>query len=271
MIENRQQNLKIYCVTNKEVNFLKKKEFIMSWVGEMKSPQNYITCDKGENIFYKEKFYSELTFHYWYWKNVLPQENKNQWVGFCQKRRFWVKETFHEKIDKNNLNDFLIHEPLKDWSNYEAIICKPIKVSGAKKIKILKRGWKNLLKDPSILFDKKKQNLFLHFDMHHGHGNLKKAINELEGENKNGFYEFMKFNDTFNPHIMFISKPEIMNRWFQDLFGWLEKCERHFEFQSLKNYDTKRLFAFLAERYLSYWFKKNTICKEENWIQLENF
>tara|TARA_B100001057_G_scaffold380940_1_gene386724 strand:+ start:562 stop:1368 length:807 start_codon:yes stop_codon:yes gene_type:complete len=265
------QNLKIYCVTNKEINFLKENRYILSWVGEMKAPQNYIACDNGENIYYKEKFYSELTFHYWYWKNVLPNEKRNQWVGFCQKRRFWTKEASHEKINLENLGDYIIKEPLVDWSNYEAIICKPIKVSGAKKIKIIKRGWKNLLKDPSILFNKKKQNLSLHFDMHHGYGNLEKAINELDEENKSDFYEYMNSNNTFNPHIMFISKPEIIDRWFKNLFEWLERCEKHFEFKNLNNYDTKRLFAFLAERYLSYWFKKNTICKEENWIQLENF
>ena len=49
------------------------------------------------------------------------------------------------------------------------------------------------------------------------------------------------------------------------------KCEKIFEFENLKDYDTGRLFAYLAERYLSYWFKKNTTYKEENWTQLENF
>ena len=67
----------------------------------------------------------------------------------------------------------------------------------------------------------------------------------------------MKNNTSFNPHIMFISKPKIMNLWFENLFGWLEKCEKEFNFDNLKGYDTQRLFAFLSERYLSYWFKKN--------------
>ena len=54
------------------------------------------------------------------------------------KRRFWIKETINSNITKENINDYLITEPLNDWSEYEAIICKPIKVSGAKKSKILK-------------------------------------------------------------------------------------------------------------------------------------
>ena len=42
----------------------------------------------------------------------------------------------------------------EDWDDFESIICEPISVSGAKKIKILKRGWRNLIKDPLILFNK---------------------------------------------------------------------------------------------------------------------
>ena len=40
-----------------------------------------------ENIYNKEKHYSELAFHYWYWKNKLDINNEN-WIGFCQRRRF---------------------------------------------------------------------------------------------------------------------------------------------------------------------------------------
>ena len=32
-----------------------------------------------------------MTFHYWYWQNCLQNENKD-WIGFCQKRRFWLKK-----------------------------------------------------------------------------------------------------------------------------------------------------------------------------------
>jgi len=107
--------------------------------------------------------------------------------------------------------------------------------------------------------------------MHHGYGNLKKAINILPEPDKTQFENFMKNNTSFNPHIMFISKPKIMNLWFENLFGWLEKCEKEFNFDNLKGYDTQRLFAFLSERYLSYWFKKNFRYKEANWVQLDHF
>ena len=264
-------NLKIYCVTNKKVNFINKPGYKLAWVGQEKKPEKYVSCDNGDNIYHKEKFYSELTFHYWYWKNLLKKENDNNWIGFCQKRRFWIKENRNIDINQENINQYVISEPMEDWSKYDSIICKPIKVSGTKKIKMIKRGWRNILKDPLVLFLKKKENILLHFDMHHGYGNLEKAINELDYVDKEDFKDFVMNNDSFNPHIMFIAKPNVMNRWFETLFPWLERCETHFKFKNLKNYDTQRIFAFLAERYLSYWFRKNTVFKEENWIQLDNF
>ena len=62
-----------------------------------------------------------------------------------------------------------------------------------------------------------------------------------------------------------------MNLWFENLFSWLESCEKQFNFQDLKGYDTQRLFAYLAERFLSYWVKKNFKYKEIDWVQLDNF
>ena len=70
---------------------------------------------------------------------------------------------------------------------------------------------------------------------------------------------------------MCIARPEILENWFESLFPWLEKCEAEFGYEDLKGYDTQRLYAYLAERYLSYWFKKNLNCLEKNWVELENF
>ena len=103
------ENLKIYCVTNKKLDFISKSNYFFGWVGKETAPKNYLTCNTQDNIFIKEKFYSELTFHYWYWKNQLKNENDTDWIGFCQKRRFWIKDEAKEKnININNANDFLV-------------------------------------------------------------------------------------------------------------------------------------------------------------------
>ena len=55
--------------------------------------------------------------------------------------------------------------------------------------------------------------------------------------------------------IFFCKSKKLMNDYFNSVFSWLERCENEFGFE-LKGYSLKRLYAFLAERYLSYWFQK---------------
>ena len=172
-------------------------------------------------------------------------------------------------ISKANLNKNLLFELEDDSRKLDSIICDPIEISGAKKIKMIKRGWKNLIKNPNIFFNKKKQNIEFHFDMHHGFGNLSKAINLLDVQDKSDFSSYVKNNTKYNPHIMFIAKKEIVKKWFNTLFPWLERCESVFGFDDLKGYDTTRLYAYLAERYLSFWFKKYTVFKEQPWVFID--
>ena len=144
----------------------------------------------------------------------------------------------------------------KEWINFDAILCEPINVSPAKKMKMVKRGWKNLIKDPTIFFKKNKQSVKLQFDMHHGYGVLDKAIDVMNSSDRNDFRFFVNSRTYFSPNIMFISQKKIMHKWFQDLFTWLSDCEKIFGFENLKGYDQTRLYAYLSERYLPFWFEK---------------
>ena len=228
--------MKIYCITHKPIKEIEKLGLIPAGVGESVFPNNYIIENSGDNIAYKNKHYSETSFHYWIWKNILPQKKDNDWFGTCQYRRYFVKKNFETDIDNSdgrqgyynlnnnleNLKNMLQMDPSEEWNDSDVILCKPWSV-GAKKIKIFKRGFKSLMKDPTILFDKKKQNIKLHFDMHHGYGILDKAIKYLEKKDRNDFQKFVNENYSFNPHIMFIAKKKVMNDWFKSLFKWLFK------------------------------------------------
>ena len=275
------KDLLIYCVTNKDLNFLKNLEYKLAGVGKDKFSEEYVSSNNLDNIFYKEEFYSELTFHYWFWKNKLKNfENKdNMWIGFCQKRRFWLQNEKNLEINHSNISDDFLTEIPMEWKNFDTIVCKPINVDVTKLSKMIKRGWRNLINDPGIFFNKKKQTIKLHFDMYHGHGLLEKAIEKMNEKDRSKFKNFVNSSNTFNPHIMLISKPRILNLWFRDLFEWLFECEKIFKFEDLKNYETKRLFAYLAERYLSYWVKEYTKYKEwpyifydseKNFIEINN-
>ena len=268
-MEKKNNNLELYCVTNKRLKFLEKTSYKLGWVGLHKAPDNYIKCDSGKNIFFKEKFYSELTFHYWYWKNKLDLKNK-KWIGFCQKRRFWARDNENKQNYNKQISEIILDIPPKEWENKESIICEPINVNKIKTVKMIKRGYRSLIKNPSPLFLEKKRSIKFHFDMHHGYGNLDKAIEVLNKNDRSDFRKFVDENYSFNPHIMFITKAPIMNRWFSDLFEWLFECEKIFGFKELEGYDTTRLYAYLAERYLSFWFKKYTRNLNWKWIFYES-
>ena len=260
--------LEIYCITDKRIRFLENFKYKLAAVGKKTLPEDYVKCDNGDNIFQKEAFYSELTFQYWLWKNKLDIKS-DKWIGFCQKRRFWINKNFEkEKISLNNLKDALLVNPQEEWDGYESIICEPINLK-LKKTKILKKGFFHFIKNPAILFDENQQTIRLHFDLHHGNGNLLKAIDLLEKSDQSDFYNYVTNKSIFNPHIMFIAKPNIHNQWFGALFPWLQRCEKTFGFKNLKGYETGRLYAYLAERYLSFWFKKYTKALSWPWRFLE--
>ena len=252
------KHLKMYCVTNKIVNFIDNTNYNIGWVGQEEPPKNYISCNSKDNIFFKEKYYSELTFQYWYWKNILDLQ-QDSWIGFCQKRRFWInKKSMDSKIEGNFFFFLVLQSAPDEWSGFDSVICDPIYVNKVKKMKMLKRGFKSIIKKPSIFFNEKKQSLTFHFDMHHGYGNLNKAINLINEDDREDFLDYCDESISYNPHIMFIAKPNIVNRWFEALFPWLLRCEKEFGFKNLQGYDTQRLYAYLAERYLSFWFNKYT-------------
>ena len=96
-----------------------------------------------------------------------------------------------------------------------------------------------------------------------------KAISVMNDKDRLEFLDYVESNVSYNPHIMVISKKGILDKWFSSLFEWLFKCENVHGFDKLKGYDTQRLYAFLGERYLSFWFKKYTIYRENHWRLIE--
>ena len=130
--------LEIYCITNKQSEKLDNLGVNLVGVGTDDFKSNYIKCEGGENINFKEKNYSELTFHYWFWKNKLSSYDENTWIGFCQRRRFWLKSN-NEDLNKP-LKNIILKDLPRDWDNHNAVICEPIKL-GTKFMKVVKRGW----------------------------------------------------------------------------------------------------------------------------------
>ena len=255
------KNLKMFCITLEpnHYDFIKKLGYIPVGLGEKNFNDKWFS-DKSEiNISKKNKNYGEYTYHYWIWKNYLDKLDDG-WIGFCQYRKFWsLKQHNTKDINFNSLNTQVLRDIPKEFNEYDSILGSPIFVNQWKIMKFIKNGFKIIIKKPFIIFNKKERNLNFHFDLMHGENNLNNAINLLDEKNQKEFRKFVNTEASFNPHNMFICKSKKkLKSYYEDLFPWLEKCEKLFGFENLKGYGLVRMYGFLAERFLSYWFQKNT-------------
>ena len=145
-----------------------------------------------------------------------------------------------------------------EYDKFETILGDPLPINNFKISKLFKKSFIKILKNPNFLLDKNKRNIKFHFDTMHGHGNLDKAIALLDKEDRKDFNEFVNTEISFNPHNMFMCKSsKILNNYYDVIFPWLERCEKIFGFD-LDGYGLKRIYGFLAERFMSFWFRKYT-------------
>ena len=253
-------NLNMFCITLEpsHYDFIKKKSYIPVGLGEKNFPNDWFTDKSKNNIAIKNKNYGEYTFHYWLWKNYL-NEIKDGWIGFCQYRKFWSLKNYSQKdISIESLNNQILKKIPEEYNNYESILGEPMFINQWRTMKFLKTALKLFIKKPSLII-KKKRNIKFHFDWMHGEGNLMKAIDLLDTSNKKDFKKFVVSEVSFNPQNMFICKStNILKKYYEDLFPWLERCEKIFPIHELKGFGRVRIYGFLAERFMSYWFKKNT-------------
>ncbi len=256
------KNLNMFCISlePKHYKLIRSLEYAAVGLGEKKFDNSWFADKTGNNISHKNKNYGEYTFHYWIWKNYLDKLDDNKWIGFCQYRKFWSLKNYDKNdININNLNNLVLKEIPSEFEKYDSILGKPMYVNQWRTMKFLKTAKKIFLKNPFLLFNKEKRNLNFHFDWMHGFNNLSNAIDLLDEENRNDFSQFVNKEVSFNPHNMIICKSKFkLKKYYEVLFPWLEKCEKLFGFDNLKGYGKIRIYGFLAERFMSYWFKKNT-------------
>ncbi len=269
------QNLTMFCICihNELLSKVKKLNYIPVGLGNEKFDKDWIRDDSGENISYKNKFYGEYTFHYWFWKNKLIEVKDQEWIGFCAYRRFWSNK-ISASYENIKFEDNILKSVPKLWNDYDVILGDKIYVDDIKLSKILKYGKLSILKNPRSIF-KKNRNIKFQFDMFHGNGDLDKAINVLNENDREDFRQFVNSEKSYNQGNMFICKSKkLMNNYYETIFDWLIKCEEIFGFE-LDSYGKVRIYGFLAERFLPFWFNKYSKCLEWpiifNDLRKENF
>ena len=248
-------NARIYCLCLQDnlLEKVKKLNYLAVGLGQNEFSSEWIRDNTGENISTKNPFYGEYSFHYWMWKNEIDNIPDNTWIGFCTYRRFWSnKKNENSKI----IFEKVLNEIPNEWNEYDVILGDRQNVEGIKWMKVLKYGKAAILKNPKAIF-KKNRNLKFNFDLFHGVGILDKAIALLDDENKIDFKEYVNNNRSFNQVNMFISKSKtLIKNYYTTIFNWLSECEKIFGF-NLEGYSKIRIYAFLAERFMPYWFNKN--------------
>ena len=103
----------------------------------------------------------------------------------------------------------------------------------------------------------KKNTLEDQFRVFHGSFFLDTAINLMPLKYQENFRNFMK-GEHFYPYNMFICRNySILKKFYDEIFPWLFKCEKAFNDEKLVGYSRKRIYGFLAERFMPFWFIKN--------------
>ena len=249
--------LKMYCLClhNNLYDTVKKLNYIPVGLGRNKFSSEWLRDNLGDNIAEKNEYYGEHTFHYWFWKNKIDKIDNDKWIGFCAYRRFWSNNNDINSSIKTK-KDFLINAP-KEWENYDTILGHEIFINEMKFSKLLKHGLKSLLNNPTAIL-KKNRTIKFHFDSFHGYGRLDKAIDLLDVADREDFRNFTRKNVSYNRGNMFVCRSKkIIKDYYSSIFPWLKKCEDVFGLKS-SDYGQTRIYGFLAERYLSFWFNKYT-------------
>ena len=220
--------LKMYCISIDENDFklIEDLSYIPVGLGEADFSNKWTRDNEGINISKKNKWYSELTFHYNFWKNKINTIEDNTWIGFCAYRDFWVNEieykkylnniTSYQDINKNRFNEIkniAVKSIPEYWKNYETILGDELTLQNVKLIKILKYGKIALLRNPKALF-RSGRSIRWQFDMYHGNGMLDRAINLLDENEKKDFSKFVNSNTSFNRGCAFICRSKKKNEPF---------------------------------------------------------
>jgi len=249
------------CLNDHHLDSVKKMNYLPVGLGNNQFGQEWIRDNTGENISTKNKHYGEYTFYYWFWKNLLPKIEENTWIGFSGYRYHWSNQNklksddLNRKISKDNFFSMIVQNAPREWENYGVVLGEELYINKWKLSKIFKKGYRVLLRNP-LAFIKSKQNIKLNFDVFHGYGNLDKAIQLLDESERDDFKKFTTTKSSFNRENLFVCRSKkLIDGYFSSIFPWLERCEKIFGFE-LDGYGKTRMYAFLAERYLSYWFNK---------------
>jgi len=228
-------NLYIYCTS---INYYKILDKLPNYIkplglGKNFFPNSWLNENDGFNLAKRNKFYGEMTGIYWIWKNLIKYMKPNDKIGNCHYRKLWLNQSYDKK-QKFSIKSLYANLLKTNNSNLAS--------------------FKNIQVQPIIF---KHKNLFKDFEEIHKSSILEISVNFLDKEYQKNFFEHLQSNKLY-PLNMFITSVEEFEYYCEIIFPWLDRCLDYCLRNDLCKGYNLRLPAFLAERFTSYWFSKNS-------------
>lgn len=196
----------------------------------------YVRDDTGENISKLNIYYAELTGQYWAWKN-----SKVDIIGFCQYRRWFVKNFKYDKLNDEDIK--------KDLEDHDIIL--PVKTIFNQPLEMgIKEG---LIKNPN--YGAKWEDYV----------KLENIIKENFSEYYPAYKQVMYGNVGAYNCNMFICKKELADKYLSWLFKVLDELKNEIDFSAYPE-NNKRVLGFFSEYLLTVFVYTHNLRIKEHYI-----
>lgn len=215
-------NLKIFAMTHKQFDVPEDTMYQPLHVGHACAKDlGYPGDDVGENISHLNCYYSELTGHYWLWKNCKNVD----YIGTCHYRRYLINE--HEKILTKKEYESLLKE-------YDMVTTKRV---------ILNNSY------------------HYGFSANHNIKALDctgEVIHDLYPEYYDTFMTLVHQNETYFGNMFVTSKP-LFDHYCEWLFTIFEEVSNRIDLDTDEDAYHKRVLGFISEFLLLVWVRVNKL------------
>lgn len=212
--------LRIYAMTHKQFDVPKDSMYQPLHVGRAVADDlGYPGDDTGENISHLNCYYSELTGHYWLWKNCSNVD----YIGTCHYRRYLINE--QEKVLTKKEYEHLLE-------NYDMVTTKRV---------ILNNSY------------------HYGFSANHNIKALDctgEVIRDLYPEYYDTFITLVHANETYFGNMFVTSKP-LFDAYCEWLFTIFAEVERRIDLDTDEDAYHKRVLGFISEFLLLVWVRVN--------------
>ena len=215
-------NLQIYAMTHKQFDVPQDTLYLPLHVGHANAIDiGYPGDDQGENISHLNCYYSELTGHYWLWKNCKDVD----YIGTCHYRRYLINE--QEKVLTKKEYAYLL-------KHYDMVTTKRV---------ILNNSY------------------YYGFSANHNIKALDctgEVIRDLYPEYYETFHTLVHENETYFGN-MFVTSKARFDAYCEWLFTIFAEVEKRIDLDTDEDAYHKRVLGFISEFLLLVWVRVNEL------------